>query len=905
MSGGTPAEVEIRFNGQDITSLCSIKESSFTSRAGGIAPGDCTVVFRDVRQRWRFEKGKTLELYIGGVREWDGYLLTVGYNYWFGTHTANCEPCPHVTPRKLILRGADRNVLWTRRVLYNKADPTDPNQTIWPADTPDNEVLVDGMTTWLDQVDGLDYTSEIQHVGSPDPYVEFRVPGPTNYWGDLFREVAQSTGAIWYIDPDRNVVYTDVETPDAPFALSDRPTGAQQGYRDLEILADASLMINDAMIWGAGQGSDQMAFARVEDAASIAAHGRMQNTGGFRTNLYQQQSVERVANSIVYGSPSSKRGHKDDKVTAHFTVFEPGLRVAQKVSIESEVHGWSDVLPIRQIVIRFHNPEQAEYEVTAGHEIDEPWTTSEYYWPPLTKPEENPPVRECRFPVYEDSGDPLVYGSNGDFPEPDELMRTHLTRWNPNRDFRVTIESGDPFPNNKWYWMYITDQPGDDLYGTVWDECITEGDTRLDNIGESRDTRYQLWHEDKFWYTIGDTGLQDYGRYEWSWWTYWERWTAPVNTRWPGAGMYLHLEGIIHFTGGETTREGSLEAGGIGGANEGDLQPLPTHTILLQAPMAVKECHPARLDAPGLVIRELAHGESSPFTAVKYFKDNAGFHLGTMIWEPKNTMDHVPSAHAWTEITNFYWTLGRPSGGAVLIGGDGEDECIPVPLWGDYCGPTIELTPTMYRTPSPYSAGSTKVYVNGIHQRPGDDYEETDPSVGRFTFQSEPSGEVTACYVATGIWTPTLPDTSTALFVVPVAGSVSGIFGPQGELWPGAYWHGVYYDHFHNGVDFSVGSGTPVYAAAGGTVVFEDQAAGGTMIHIYHDFNGMRTTYAHLSGRVAPNYSTVTQGQLIAYSGASGEVTGAHLHWGVTINGSPEDPLAWADYSIYPPDMVR
>jgi murein DD-endopeptidase MepM/ murein hydrolase activator NlpD len=132
---------------------------------------------------------------------------------------------------------------------------------------------------------------------------------------------------------------------------------------------------------------------------------------------------------------------------------------------------------------------------------------------------------------------------------------------------------------------------------------------------------------------------------------------------------------------------------------------------------------------------------------------------------------------------------------------------------------------------------------------------------------------------------------------MPVQGTITGTFGSQQDLWPSYYWHGTYYDHFHNGIDFGVGTGTPVYAAADGNVVFEDQDAGGMMIHIYHPFHGFRTTYAHLSQRVVDNGSAVLQGQLIAYSGDSGNVTGAHLHWGLVYAGSPENPLAYTDYT--------
>jgi murein DD-endopeptidase MepM/ murein hydrolase activator NlpD len=135
-------------------------------------------------------------------------------------------------------------------------------------------------------------------------------------------------------------------------------------------------------------------------------------------------------------------------------------------------------------------------------------------------------------------------------------------------------------------------------------------------------------------------------------------------------------------------------------------------------------------------------------------------------------------------------------------------------------------------------------------------------------------------------------------FFLPVTGPNTATFGSQMGLWPEYYWHGQYYEHFHNGVDFGVGIGTPVFAAADGTVRYEDQEAGGMMIHIFHPLpDGFRTTYAHLSSRVVDNNSAVLRSQLIGYSGDSGNVTGAHLHWGLVFDGSPEDPLLYTDYS--------
>ena len=63
--------------------------------------------------------------------------------------------------------------------------------------------------------------------------------GRLDTWGQAVQSIANLPAAIYYIDPDKNFVYTDVDTPDAPFGLSDQPNGTTtRGYREMEILHD-------------------------------------------------------------------------------------------------------------------------------------------------------------------------------------------------------------------------------------------------------------------------------------------------------------------------------------------------------------------------------------------------------------------------------------------------------------------------------------------------------------------------------------------------------------------------------------------------------------------------------------------------------------------------------------------
>lgn len=95
----------------------------------------------------------------------------------------------------------------------------------------------------------------------------------------------------------------------------------------------------------------------------------------------------------------------------------------------------------------------------------------------------------------------------------------------------------------------------------------------------------------------------------------------------------------------------------------------------------------------------------------------------------------------------------------------------------------------------------------------------------------------------------------------------------------------------HNGVDFKVVVGTPVYAPADGTVKFAGYMRGAGYCVILDHINGYSTVYMHLSKFDVKAGQSVRLGQIIARSGNTGASTGAHLHYEVRINGKPYDPL--------------
>lgn len=133
--------------------------------------------------------------------------------------------------------------------------------------------------------------------------------------------------------------------------------------------------------------------------------------------------------------------------------------------------------------------------------------------------------------------------------------------------------------------------------------------------------------------------------------------------------------------------------------------------------------------------------------------------------------------------------------------------------------------------------------------------------------------------------TPTVPP-SPGKMIHPVPGAINSSFGYRV--------HPIYGDsRLHAGIDFNAGVGTPIKAAKAGKVITASVLSGyGNVIVIDHG-GGISTLYAHQSSFAVGVGAQVTQGQLIGYSGQSGNVTGPHLHFEVRVNGTPTDPMPY------------
>lgn len=98
-------------------------------------------------------------------------------------------------------------------------------------------------------------------------------------------------------------------------------------------------------------------------------------------------------------------------------------------------------------------------------------------------------------------------------------------------------------------------------------------------------------------------------------------------------------------------------------------------------------------------------------------------------------------------------------------------------------------------------------------------------------------------------------------------------------------------DDYHQGLDISADSGSPVYATADGTVLLaQREGAYGNLITIDHGF-GLETRYGHLSKYEVKSGAKVKRGQVIGKVGSTGRATGPHLHYEVRVNGRLLNPL--------------
>jgi murein DD-endopeptidase MepM/ murein hydrolase activator NlpD len=103
--------------------------------------------------------------------------------------------------------------------------------------------------------------------------------------------------------------------------------------------------------------------------------------------------------------------------------------------------------------------------------------------------------------------------------------------------------------------------------------------------------------------------------------------------------------------------------------------------------------------------------------------------------------------------------------------------------------------------------------------------------------------------------------------------------------------YGVRSGRRHDGIDVSAPEGTPIAAAAPGTVIFAGEQSGYGSILILRHEGGLVTLYAHCSALLVDEAAVVKAGQVIARVGQTGRSSGPHLHFEVREGTRPRNPL--------------
>lgn len=249
--------------------------------------------------------------------------------------------------------------------------------------------------------------------------------------------------------------------------------------------------------------------------------------------------------------------------------------------------------------------------------------------------------------------------------------------------------------------------------------------------------------------------------------------------------------------------------------------------------------------------------------------------------------------------------------GLTALLGDGGDkfDFTVKDVYGADTGIQLQVSTTVYETVVegiPYTTeyegtnllplGNQVVVIEGVEGKAENSYDRTYIN-GTCTQSYLADSKLLSAPSSATVWQgttsgATLMDEGEKL-MLPHTGYISSWYGYR-TLWGRV--------EFHKGLDFARYGGCygdPIYAAADGVVTFADHNGGyGKEVIVGHGA-GMTTIYAHCSELLVKPGDVVKKGDVIAYVGNTGRVTGPHLHFQIEINGLPVNPKDYLDWSSY------
>ena len=379
-----PIAVKIYVAGVDISSHVKWATATFTAKVNG-SLGGCYFEVIDRDHSLNFVFGEEIQLFIDGVLRWGGWVQRPTRSFPFPVMVVKN---PETVTRTWAIEGIDYNAVFDKRIVHDLAKP----DRVWdyPVGTHDDTVIND---IW-NYLDMTGFTKDISRVGE----AVFDIPGVTGRSGkvasggdslrDVLTAIMRNTAGIFYVTPDKVVTYLDSDKINSPYSLSDKPYDAPNrvGYREMKVREDNSSMVNDALVWGAGYGTQKVVFSRHLDTPSKDAHGLWQ-AGNFVHGVYKQATANAISRSYVEGSPAAHRAPKKPKWSVEVVVWESVFSVGDVVDFQNSAFDLGDMpnpLPIRQMTITFPTPYAPRYALLLSWEIDAAWSFYDPWQPYAT-----------------------------------------------------------------------------------------------------------------------------------------------------------------------------------------------------------------------------------------------------------------------------------------------------------------------------------------------------------------------------------------------------------------------------------------------------------------------------------------------------------------------------------------
>jgi hypothetical protein len=356
-------QISITCGGGKIDAVYS--QTRFTASAGA-QPGTCEIT---VKGAAGYTPGSEIVVSGAGGPIWTGLLMSVEHGDFFPAGDGESGSA------KTVLHGVDLNIVFDKLIVYNHDDPRKlpHDDKPWEAGTKDREVIVYTLQNDCDISKFNIGTGLVKECGIAcfDKGIFFS-PGMTlrGFMEKVAMAVKRSTpgSVVWYIDAEKQLIYTDQELYDAPFSVGD--DGVQ--CRDFSFTEDISNIRNDVFVWANTLDPNPVNkkvkayfnYSRKKNDSSIGQYGRFQY--GESQPHYMQGWLDGRATKIL-----TQQG--DPAKSCRFSIFKGGLKPGMLVSVNIGSHGISQKMPIRSVTVDFPSPSIARYTVTCSFDTQDPW----------------------------------------------------------------------------------------------------------------------------------------------------------------------------------------------------------------------------------------------------------------------------------------------------------------------------------------------------------------------------------------------------------------------------------------------------------------------------------------------------------------------------------------------------